>query len=73
MEARHMSNKTIGIILIVVGLLIIIVDIVLGFTGFASLGVGIGFGWKKIVLAAAGVVIALIGIFLNTRVKTPSK
>jgi hypothetical protein len=67
-----MSNKTIGIILIVVGVLVIIADIILGLTGFSSLGIGVGFGYKKIILAAAGVIIALIGIFMQMQKTNPA-
>ncbi len=66
-----MSNKTVGIVLIVVGVIVIILDIVLGLTGFSSMGIGFGFGWKKILLGVAGVVVALIGVFLQMRATTP--
>ncbi len=69
-----MSNKTIGIVLIVVGILVIIVDVVLGFTGLSALGVGVGFGFKKIILAVAGLIVALIGFFIQMqRAAPPSK
>ncbi len=68
-----MSNKTLGVILNIVGILIVIVDIVLGFTGFSSLGIGMGFGLKKIILGIVGVVVALIGVYLRTRVKSTNK
>ena len=67
-----MSNKTFGIILIVVGILIVIADVILGFTGFASLGVGIGFGLKKIILGIIGIIIALIGVYFRMRVTSPN-
>jgi hypothetical protein len=68
-----MSNKTLGVILIVVGILILIVDIVLGFTGFSSLGIGMGFGLKKIILGLVGVIVALVGMYMRMRVTSPNK
>jgi hypothetical protein len=68
-----MSNKTLGVILIVVGILILIVDIVLGFTGFSSLGIGMGFGLKKIILGLVGVIVALVGVYVRMRVTSPNK
>lgn len=68
-----MSNKTLGVVLIVVGILIVIAVLVLGFTGFPSLGIDIGLGWKKTILGLVGVVVALIGVYIRTRVTSPSK
>ena len=68
-----MSNKTFGIILIVVGILIVIADVILGFTGFASLGVGIGFGLKKIILGIIGVIITVIGVYVRMRITSSNK
>jgi hypothetical protein len=68
-----MSNKTLGVILIVMGILILIVDIVLGFTGFSSLGIGMGFGLKKIILGLVGVIVALVGVYMRMRVANPTK
>jgi ABC-type polysaccharide/polyol phosphate export permease len=66
-----MSNKTLGVILIVVGILIIIAVIVLGITGFPSLGVSVGFGLKKIILAIVGVIVAVIGVYIRNRGDKP--
>jgi hypothetical protein len=68
-----MSNKTLGVILIVVGVLIVIADLVLGFTGFSALGIGAGFGLKKIILGIAGVIVALIGAYIRMRVTSTNK
>lgn len=68
-----MSNKTIGVILIVVGIIIVVAVLVLGFTGFTSLGVSLGFGWKKILLALIGFVVALIGVYIRNRGDKPRK
>jgi DMSO/TMAO reductase YedYZ heme-binding membrane subunit len=66
-----MSNKTLGVILIVVGILIVIAVLALGFTGFTSLGVSLGFGWKKILLALFGVIVTIIGAYIHNRVNKP--
>ena len=62
-----MTNKTLGVILIIVGILIVIAVLVLGFTGFTSLGIGLGFGLKKIILALFGVIVAVIGFYIRNR------
>jgi hypothetical protein len=66
-----MSNKTLGVILIVVGILIVIAVLALGFTGFTSLGVSLGFGWKKILLALFGVIVTIIGAYIHNRGNKP--
>jgi hypothetical protein len=66
-----MSNKTLGMILIVVGIIIVLAVIVLGFTGFTSLGIGLGFGLKKIILALFGVIVAVIGVYIRNRDNKP--
>ncbi len=59
-----MSQKTLGIILVVLGIVLLVVAV------FAdSLGVGArhGFGWKQIVGSIAGVVVAVVGAWLTRR------
>jgi hypothetical protein len=63
-----MSNKTLGVIEIVVGIIIVLVDIVMSFSGFHALGIGAGFGWKKIILALVGVILVIVGVYFSTRV-----
>jgi uncharacterized membrane protein len=67
-----MSNKTLGVILIVVGILIVIAVIVLSFSGFHALGIGAGFGLKKIVLGLVGVIVAIYGVYKYMRVTSPN-
>ncbi len=59
-----MSRKTLGIILVVLGIVVLIVAV------FAdSLGVGAkhGFGWKQIAASITGVVVAAVGVWLTRR------
>jgi hypothetical protein len=67
-----MSNKTLGVILIGVGILIVITVIVLSFSGFHSLGIGAGFGLKKVVMALVGVIVAIFGWYMRTKVTNPN-
>jgi hypothetical protein len=60
-----MSNRTIGFILILVGILAIVLVIIAPSIGLASAG---GFGTKRIILTAVGV-IALAGGFILTMVR----
>jgi hypothetical protein len=66
-----MSNKTIGNILTVVGILIVLAVLVLSITGFHSLGIGVGFGLKKIILGLFGVIVAVIGVYIRNRGDKP--
>ncbi len=59
-----MSQKTLGMILIAVGLIVLIVA---GFADSLGIGVGRGFGWKQIVGSVAGVLVALVGFWLTRR------
>lgn len=68
-----MSNKTLGVILIIVGILIVVAVVVLGFTGFTSLGIGLGFGLKKIILALIGVIVVVIGFYIRNRGTSTNK
>jgi hypothetical protein len=68
-----MSNKNLGTILIVVGILIVLADIVLSFSGFHALGIGAGFGLKKIILALGGVIVAIIGAYIRMRMTSTNK
>jgi hypothetical protein len=68
-----MSNKTLGVFLIIVGILLVLADIVLSFTGFHALGIGAGFGLKKFILALVGIIVAIIGVYYSMRVTSPKK
>jgi len=68
-KETHMSNKTLGVVLIIVGVLMVIAVLLMGFIGYPSLG----FGWKKITMAVVGVIIALIGVGLQMRSTNPNK
>ncbi len=56
-----MSNKTLAAVLIVVGVLIIIVALFAHALGLSSSAV---LSWKKELLAAVGLVIGLIGVWM---------
>ena len=60
-----MSNKTYGIILIVVGVLILLV-VILATPLHLSAG---GFGLKKIAATIVGVIALAVGLFLSMRKK----
>jgi hypothetical protein len=53
-----MSKKTIGMILLVAGVLIVLAVVVGGVIGFPS----VGFGLKKIATAVVGLIILLVGL-----------
>ena len=53
-----MSNKTIGIVLIILGVLLMIVSLAADVIG---IGNGTGFGWKQILGAVVGVIVAVGG------------
>jgi hypothetical protein len=66
-----MSNKTLGVILIVFGVLVIIFALLAVFIGFPFFGLGIEL--KKILLALVGGIVVLIGVYIRTRVTSPNK
>ncbi|MDR3572817.1 MAG: hypothetical protein P4L50_03065 [Anaerolineaceae bacterium] len=53
-----MSKKTIGMVLLVAGVLVIVAVLVAGLAGYPSAG----FGLKKIAVAVVGVVALVVGI-----------
>jgi hypothetical protein len=57
-----MSKKTIGVVLIVLGVVLLLVSITADTLG---IGTGNGFGWKQAVGAIVGNLIALAGIWLS--------
>lgn len=59
-----MSQKTLGYIAIVVGVVLLVVSV---FADTLGIGSGGGFGWKQIAGTVAGIVIALVGGWLTTR------
>ena len=58
-----MSKKTLGTISIVIGLIIIIATLLMGFLGYPNFG----FGWKKITMGSFGLIVAIIGFVLVTQ------
>lgn len=54
------NKKTIGIALIVIGVVVLVVSLAADVLGFGEAAV---FGYKQIIGAVAGVAIAVIGIF----------
>lgn len=63
-----MSRKTLGLVLIVVGVLMVVAVLLMGFIGIPSLG----FGWKKISMGAVGILLALVGVGIRMRVPRSS-
>ncbi len=57
-----MKTKTVGLVLIVLGVLMIVLDLLIE---PLQLGGGGGFGWKQIALLAAGIVVAGAGIVIG--------
>ncbi len=62
-EAR-MSQKTLGYVLLVVGVVVLAVAVFADALGF---GGAAGFGWKQIVGSLAGVVVGAVGGWLSMR------
>ncbi len=63
-----MSNKTIGILLVIVGVLLLAGMLAWGFIGLHGHPFGLHtFGLKKLGLAGIGFVLAVIGLFLLPR------
>ena len=58
------NNKTIGIVLLVVGVLLLI-----GSVAADAIGIGgaAGFGYKQIIGAVVGVIVAVVGFVLYSR------
>ncbi len=59
-----MSQKTLGYVLIVVGVVLIVLSV---FADTLGIGSGGGFGWKQIVGTVVGIVVALVGGWFTTR------
>jgi membrane protease YdiL (CAAX protease family) len=59
-----MSQKTLGLILVVVGIILLVVGLFADSLGIGSVA---GFGWKQIAAVVAGAVVALAGIWLTLR------
>ena len=59
-----MSQKTLGTILVVLGVVLLLVAVFADTLGF---GAGRGFGWKQIVGSVVGVVVAVVGAWLARR------
>jgi len=58
-----MNKKTLGIMAVVVGVVVLLVSL-----GANLLGVGApGFGFKQVIGAVAGTVIAIVGVILATQ------
>jgi hypothetical protein len=59
-----MSKKTIGVLLIVLGVVLLVISIAADTLG---IGTGNGFGWKQLSGTVVGVVLALGGVWLAMR------
>jgi len=53
-----MSKKTIGLVLVIVGVIILAVAL---FADSLGIGGSPGFGWKQWIMAGAGIIVALVG------------
>ncbi len=58
-----MNKKTLGIIAVVIGVVVLLVSL-----GANLLGIGApGFGFKQVIGAVAGAVVAIVGVILVTQ------
>jgi hypothetical protein len=57
----YMSKRTIGIVLIVLGVILAVVALA---ADVLSIGGSPGIGWKQLLGAAIGVIVAIVGIWL---------
>ena len=65
-----MSKKTIGFLLIILGVVVLVVSLTADVTG---LGTGNGICWKQILGTVAGVIVALDGVWLALSKPTQKK
>jgi hypothetical protein len=63
-----MANKSIGIVIIILGVIVAIVAI---FADFIGIGNKSGFGWQQIVGTAVGVIAVIIGVWFAQRKASP--
>jgi hypothetical protein len=59
-----MSNKTIGYALIILGVVVLVISLAADTLGIGNVP---GFGWKQILGAVVGAVVALGGVWLALR------
>ena len=59
-----MSNKTLGFVVIVIGVVIAVVSLAADAIG---IGDRLGIGWIQLLGTAAGIIVALVGIWLAMR------
>jgi hypothetical protein len=59
-----MSNRNLGIAILVIGILVILISLVADVIGIGQAG---GIGWKQILGAGVGVLIILAGIVISRR------
>ena len=64
-----MSNKTSGVVLIVIGVIVLLVFLLADVLGLGSDRTTIG--WIQLLGAAVGLVVAVVGIVLATRKEKP--
>jgi len=65
-----MSKKTIGFLLIILGVIVLVVSLAADTLGIGS---GNGFGWKQILGTVVGVIVALGGVWLALNKPTQMK
>lgn len=73
-----MSNKTMGIVGMILGALIVVSNVIVGITGWPWLAMQFGFpssgfGWRKITLIIIGVLFLIIGALLYIARKKENK
>ena len=61
---EFMPNRTIGIVLLILGILIIMVAL---FAGYIGLSASHAIGMRKLLLAGGGLVVGVVGIVLMAR------
>lgn len=61
-----MSKKTIGIVLLVIGVLIVVGGLGAGYIGLSA---STAIGLKKLLMAGAGVVVGIVGVVLMMQKK----
>jgi hypothetical protein len=58
------NNKTLGIVLLVVGIVVLLLSLAADMIG---IGGAAGFGYKQIIGAIIGAIVAVVGFVLNSR------
>jgi uncharacterized membrane protein len=57
----HMPKKTIGIVLIIIGVILALVSVLADVIGIGNKA---GFGWQQLLGTVVGIVVLLVGVWL---------